>query len=134
MREVVARQVPEIGTRAHINPGFWNGYNEAAASKSQVMLKYDELIVIFIFVALSVCSPAMLGQDIVASNTQGYISILHQQWDICSTLEDHLQIWHTAHMCQVLTWIVTAHFHPTFIEKRQRFCLHGPFPRKLQSS
>src|SRR5260370_7010375 len=119
MREVIARQVQEIGTRAEINRGLWNCYNEAAGSKFQVMLKYYEIIVIVVFIALSLRSPAMLGQDIVASNTQGDISIFHQQWDIRCTLEDHLQIWHTAHMCQVLTWIVTAHFHPAFSEKHQ---------------
>src|SRR6266516_554073 len=119
MREIIACQVPQISAGAYINPGFRDCHHKAAASKSQVALQYDDIVVIFVFVILFIRSTTMLGQDIVTGNAECSIAVLHQQWDISGTLKDHFQIWHTTHTCQVLAWIVAAYFHSAFSEKSQ---------------
>src|SRR5437763_17123130 len=81
MREIIACQVPQISAGAYINPGFWDSHHKAATAKSQVALQYDDIVVIFIFITLLICSSTVLGQDIVTSNTECGIPIWHQQWN-----------------------------------------------------
>src|SRR5436190_20317102 len=119
MSHVIAGQVPEISTGAYINPVLWDSHNQAAISISQVLLKYDDVIIIIIFFTLSFSSSSILCQDVITGNAECSITILYQQWYIGGTLKDYLQIRHTTHACKILSRIIAVHFHATFSEKCQ---------------
>src|SRR5438477_2666779 len=119
MSQVKAGQVPEISTGTYINPVFWDSYNQAAISISQVLLKYNDVIIMIIFFTLSFSSSSILCQDVITGNAECRITILYQQWYISGTLKDYLQIRHTTHTCKILARIVAVHFHTALSEKCQ---------------
>ena len=93
MSGVIACQVPEISAGTHVNPGFWNGYDELAVAIPQVTLKHNEVIVVMVFVTFFVSMTTMLGQDIVTRNAERRVTILYERGYIGSALKHHLQIW-----------------------------------------
>src|SRR6266849_6124340 len=119
MCEVIAGQVPQISTGAYINPGLWDSHNQAAISKSQVLLQYNNVIVMIIFLTLSFGCSSILRQDVITGNAESSITILYQQWYIGGTLKDYLQIRHTTHTCKILARIIAVHFHAAFSKKCQ---------------
>jgi len=93
MSGVIACQVPEISAGTHVNPGFWNGYDELAVAIPQVTLKHNEVIVVLVFVTVFVSMTTMLGQDIETGNAERGVTILYERGYISSALKHHLQIW-----------------------------------------
>src|SRR6266516_5128761 len=78
MSHIIAGQVPEISTGAYINPVFRNSHNKATVSISQVLLKYDDVIIMIIFFTLSFSSSSILCQDIITGNAECSITILYE--------------------------------------------------------
>src|SRR5213592_1881062 len=68
MSHVIAGQVPEISTGTYINPVLWNSHNKATVSISQVLLKYDDVIIMIVFFTLSFRSSSIFCQDIITGN------------------------------------------------------------------
>src|SRR5579859_950883 len=114
MSLVIAGQMPEVGAITHIDPGLWDSNDEATPSVAQITLQYHQGFIMIVLVDLLITIAAMLGQNIVASNTKCGIPPLHQRGNIGSTLKDHFQIWHTLDTCQILTGIAPADLHATF--------------------
>src|SRR5947208_13298983 len=78
MSHVIAGQVPEISTGTYINPVLWDSHNQAAISISQVLLKYDDVIImIIIIITLSFSSSSIFCQDIITGNAECSITILY---------------------------------------------------------
>src|SRR5690242_11762216 len=78
MRKIIACQVPEISTGAYINPGFWDCYDKAANSIPKVFLKYNDVIVMVVFLTFNLSGSTVFCQDIVAGNAKSGIPVLHQ--------------------------------------------------------
>src|SRR2546430_9472050 len=77
MSQVIAGQVPEVSTGAYINPVLRDSHNQSTISISQVLLKYNDVIIIIIFFTFSFSSSSVLSQDVITSNAECSVTILN---------------------------------------------------------